>query len=68
VTDVRPRSAAFKAGLRAGDVITEVAGKPVSSAKEAADAIAKQDPDKIVLLYVTGPAGSRFVFIEGAQK
>ena len=66
VTEVKPRSAAAKAGLRPGDVITEVAGKPVSSAKEAADAIAKQEPGKILLLYVTSstPGASRFVFVE----
>ena len=66
VTEVKPRSTAFKAGLRAGDVITEVAGKPVHSAKEAADAIAKQDPGKILLLYVSSntAGGSRFVFVE----
>jgi serine protease Do len=66
VTEVKPRSAAAKAGLRVGDVITEVAGKPVSTAKEAADAVAKQEPGKILLLYVTSstPGGSRFVFVE----
>ena len=66
VTDVKPRSAAAKAGLRPGDVITEVAGKPVASAKEAADAIAKQEKGKILLLYVTTntAGGSRFVFVE----
>ena len=57
---------AAKAGLRPGDVITEVAGKPVASAKEAADAIAKQEKGKILLLYVTTntAGGSRFVFVE----
>ena len=64
VTEVKPRSGAFKAGLRPGDVVTEVAGKPVTSAKEAAAAIAKEPADKILLLYVTGPAGARFVFVE----
>ena len=67
VTEVKPRSGAFKAGLRPGDVITEVAGKPVANAKEAADAIGKQDPNKILLLYVTGPAGARFAFVEAGK-
>ena len=64
VTEVKPRSGAFKAGLRPGDVITEVAGKPVTSAKEAAAAISKEPSDKILLLYVNGAAGARFVFVE----
>ena len=63
---VKPRSAAFKAGLRPGDVVTEVAGKPVNNAKEAADAIAKQEPGRTLLLYVSSSTagGSRFVFVE----
>jgi serine protease Do len=64
VTEVKPRSAAFKANLRPGDVITEVMGKPVANAKEAAEAISKQPADKILMLYVTGSSGSRFVFVE----
>jgi serine protease Do len=64
VTEVKPRSSAFKAGLRPGDVITEVAGNPVTNAKEAAAEITKQDPKKILLLYVNGSLGARFVFVE----
>ena len=64
VTEVKPRSAAFKAQLLPGDVVTEVAGKPVTNAKEAAAEISKQDPNKILLMYVTGPRGARFVFVE----
>jgi len=67
VTEVKPRSGAFKAGLLPGDVITEVAGKKVSNAKEAAAEIAKQDPNKILLMYVTGPRASRFVFVEPSK-
>lgn len=64
VTEVKPRSSASKAGLRPGDVITEVAGKSVASAKEASAEIEKQEAGKILLLYVTGPNGARFVFVE----
>jgi serine protease Do len=66
VTEVKPRTPAFKAGLRPGDVITEVAQQPVADAKEAAEAIAKQDKGKMLLLYVTNSTAgaSRFVFVE----
>ena len=47
-------------------MVTEVAGKPVNNAKEAADAIAKQEPGRTLLLYVSSSTagGSRFVFVE----
>ena len=64
VTSVTPGSAANRAGLRPGMVITEVNNQPVANAREAAAAIAKQDADKILLLYVSDAAGSRFVFVE----
>ncbi|HET6249821.1 MAG TPA: trypsin-like peptidase domain-containing protein [Tepidisphaeraceae bacterium] len=66
VTAVNPKSAAAKAGLRAGDLITKVGNKPVTDAKEAGDMIAKHDMKKGIRLYVTSPEGSRFIFIEGS--
>jgi hypothetical protein len=48
-------------------VVTEIAKTPVANAKEAAAAIAKQDSKKILLMYVTGANGSRFVFVEPAK-
>ena len=64
VTSVKPKSPAAKAGIRPGDLVTKVGGSPVKSAKEASDAISKSDPKKGIRLYVTGPEGSRFVFIQ----
>ena len=57
VTAVTPGSPANRAGLRPGMVITEVNNQPVANAREAAEAIAKQDVDKILLLYVSDAAG-----------
>jgi serine protease Do len=67
VTEVKRGSPAAKAGLQVGDVVTEVANKPVSSAREAAEVIAKQPAGEILLLYVTNAAGSKFVFVEPAK-
>jgi len=67
VTAVEPRSLAAKAGLQPGDVITRVGGESVSDAKEASDAIAKQDVNKGIRLYITNKLGSRFVFIQNEK-
>jgi len=64
VTSVEPRSLAAKAGLQAGDVITDVGRESVSNAKEAAEALSKQDVKKGIRLYVTSRQGSRFVFLQ----
>jgi serine protease Do len=57
VAQVAPKSAAAKAGLRPGDVVTEVNGIEVATAKEAADALAKVEAGKDVRLYVTSAIG-----------
>jgi serine protease Do len=59
VTQVMPRSAAFRANLKPGDVITKVNRGPVKNAKEAADALANGDLAKGVRLAVTGRDGSQ---------
>src|SRR5205814_1912145 len=64
VTSVQPRSAAYRAGVRPGDLITKVGRTDVKSAKEATEAISKQNGGKGVLLRVTNSLGSRFVFVE----
>ena len=67
VTEVDPKSAAARAGLAAGMVITRVGTKDVLTAKQAADAINEQGADnKGVRLYVTSPEGSQFVFVKPA--
>lgn len=56
-------SPAARAGLRAGDVITEVGNQKIKTAQELADALKKADPKKGVRLYVISREGSRFVFL-----
>jgi serine protease Do len=67
VTDITRGSSAARAGLRPGDIITRVGNQTVSSADEAANAIA-QSKDKGVRLYVTTREGSRFVFLRPPQQ
>jgi serine protease Do len=68
VTEVDPKSAAAKAGIRKGDVITRVVEEDVLNAKQATDAIKKADASKGVRLYVTNREGSRFVVITPNKK
>jgi len=62
--NVKHGSPADMAGIRAGDLITEINGAPVKSATEASETLAKSDVKKGVRLYVKGPEGARFVFVE----
>jgi predicted metalloprotease with PDZ domain len=57
VTSVSPGSAAEQAGLRAGDVIQEVQGKPVAGRPDAL--VGGMRPGDILHLKVSGPAGAR---------
>ena len=68
VTAVAPKSAAARAGLRPGDVITKVDRQAVANVKETADALGKGDIAKGVRLNVTNRDGSRFLFLRNAAK
>ncbi len=63
VASVDPNSTAAEAGLRTGDVITEVNRKAVHSAREAADAL-KSSKQGSVLLRVWSKGGSHFLVID----
>ena len=64
VVSVKPHSPADRAGLRPGDLITHVAGEVVTNAKQAGEAIAKQDSSKGIRFYISNSEGSRFVFVQ----
>jgi serine protease Do len=63
VTDVDPDGAAADKGFKEGDVILEVAGKPVSRPSDVVEALtaAKSDGKKSVLMHVKSGDGERFV-------
>ncbi len=63
IVSVAPRSAAEKAQLMPGDVITQVDRKPVKSAQDAADMITKHSGKGPIMLYVESSAGGRIAAI-----
>jgi serine protease Do len=63
VADVDPDGMAAQKGIQSGDVILEVAGKPVSRPSEVMAAVdaAKADGKKLVLMRIESGDGARFV-------
>jgi serine protease Do len=64
VTDVEEDSVAAEAGIKAGDVVTSVAGQKVSTAGEYRDAMKEHSPAKGVRMQVSRDGVSRFVFLK----
>ena len=65
VVNVSPGSPAAERGFRTGDVIAEVAGRPVETPSDVAGAIeaSKKDGKKAVLFRVEAQNGSRFIAV-----
>jgi len=66
VTDVEAGSTAAEAGLRAGDVITEINRKPVRNAEEAIK-MTEEPEDKTSLLRVWREGNSSYVVVDESQ-
>jgi len=63
VLDVDPSSPAAERGLKAGDVIIEVAGQEVHGPSDVKDALRSADSKKRVLMLVKSGDGQRFIAI-----
>jgi serine protease Do len=66
ISQVDPDSASFEAGLREGDVITEIDRKPVINAEQAVAACAKPTGKK-TLLQVWSHGSKRYVVVDETQ-
>ena len=64
IVEVDPDSPSAAAGLRPGDVVHEIARKPVGSAKEAVELSEKLKSETKVLLRVSTRGASRYVVVE----
>jgi serine protease Do len=67
ITEVAPNSASAAAGLRAGDVITELDRRPVASADEAVRLSALLKGPKVMVRLWRG-GGSHYVVVDESAK
>lgn len=65
VVNVQPGSPADRASIQQGDIILEVNGQPVTSAKEVKELLAKAGESDPLLLLVQDEQGSRYVALKG---
>jgi len=63
VSAVQPNSAAARAGLRPGDVITGINGQKITTAEQARNALSKADPKKGIRFDVSNKDGSQLLFL-----
>jgi S1-C subfamily serine protease len=59
VASAPAKGPAGRAGIRAGEVIVSVAGRPTPSVDELADTLATEQPGRRVRVGVRGPGGTR---------
>ncbi len=66
ITEVAPESAAAEAGLKPGDVITEINRRPVRNAEDAVK-LTERVPNKSTLLHIWSGRGSRYVAVDESK-
>ena len=67
ITDVNATSIAARAGLRQGDLVLQVDGKPIRNIRDFREAMSKADTAKGVLLQVMRDGSRRFVFLKSSR-
>jgi len=67
VLNVNRNSAAAKAGLRAGDLITRIGKSDVNNVDSALEALAQQDAAKGIRMQLSSRDGKRFVFVRDEE-
>jgi serine protease Do len=67
VTEVNPNSASYEAGLRNGDVITEINRQPIRNAQDAIDNTNKANADQ-TLVKVWSKGGSHYLTVDESNE
>ena len=68
ITQVAPDSAAYEAGLRVGDVITELNRHPVKNAQDAIAGTENPTSNQTLVKVWTRGAGSRYVTVDESAE
>jgi len=66
ITEVEPGSAAAEAGLKPGDVITEINRRPVRNAEDAVK-LTERPTNKATLLHIWSGRGSHYVAVDESK-
>jgi len=68
VTEVEAGSPAQRQGIQAGDIITDVNRKPVTSAKQFREAVKGADPKKGIIINLTSHGTSKFEILKDRDE
>ena len=63
ITEVRPNSAAYEAGLREGDVITEINHQPIKNAQDAVSTTENPTSNE-TLVKIWSHGGSHYLTVD----
>jgi serine protease DegS len=67
ITDVLPKSPAEKAGLRAGDVLLQIAGQPVTELQATVEIVRRETPGSEIAVHVRRQGADKEIKVKVAM-